>query len=56
MTNLANTLRDEGDFDESECFIDAMFASAKGGGARSARPSAVGVSRSWALWIGTIFR
>jgi transposase len=32
MTNLANTLRDEGGRDESECFIDASFASAKGGG------------------------
>src|SRR3569832_1024957 len=33
MTDLANTLRDEGALDESECFIDATFASAKGGGA-----------------------
>jgi transposase len=32
MTDLANTLRDEGGLDESECFIDASFASAKGGG------------------------
>ena len=32
MTDLANTLRDEGALDESECFIDATFASAKGGG------------------------
>ena len=32
MTGLANTLRDEGALDESECFIDATFASAKGGG------------------------
>ena len=31
MTDLANTLRDEGALDESECFIDATFASAKGG-------------------------
>ena len=33
LTDLANTLREQGDIDESECFIDAMFASAKGGGA-----------------------
>ena len=33
MTDLANTLRDEGALDESECFIAATFASAKGGGA-----------------------
>jgi hypothetical protein len=30
--DLANTLRDEVALDESECFIDATFASAKGGG------------------------
>ena len=33
LTDLANTLRAEGELDESECFIDATFASAKGGGA-----------------------
>jgi transposase len=32
LTDLANSLRDEGAIDESECFIDATFASAKGGG------------------------
>ncbi len=32
LTDLANTLRDEGGIDESECYIDAMFSSAKGGG------------------------
>jgi transposase len=32
LTDLANTLRDEGAIDESECFIDATFSSAKGGG------------------------
>jgi hypothetical protein len=31
LTDLANALRDEGEIDESECFIDACFASAKGG-------------------------
>ena len=30
---LANELRDRGEIDERECFIDATFASAKGGGA-----------------------
>jgi transposase len=29
---LANELRAQGEMDESECFIDAMFCSAKGGG------------------------
>jgi len=32
LTELANVLRDAGAVDESECFIDASFASAKGGG------------------------
>src|SRR5580700_9522401 len=32
LTDPANTLREEGAIDESECFIDATFASAKGGG------------------------
>ena len=32
LTDLANTHRDEGAIDESECFIDARFSSAKGGG------------------------
>jgi Putative transposase of IS4/5 family (DUF4096) len=31
-TDLANTLREESEIDESECFIDAIFSSAKGGG------------------------
>src|ERR1700752_4242681 len=33
LVDLANELRDRGEIDESECFIDATFASAKGGGA-----------------------
>ena len=32
LKDLANALREEGEIDESECFIDATFASAKGGG------------------------
>lgn len=32
IINLASAPRDEGAFDESECFIDPTFASAKGGG------------------------
>jgi len=32
LTDLANALRTQGDVDESECYIDATFASAKGGG------------------------
>ena len=33
MTDLANTLCDDSALDESGCYIDATFASAKGGGA-----------------------
>jgi transposase len=33
LTDLGNTLREQGQIDEEECFIDAMFSSAKGGGA-----------------------
>ncbi len=33
LTKLANTLGDNRAIDESECCIDATFASAKGGGA-----------------------
>lgn len=32
LTDLANVLREEGQIDESECYIDATFAFAKGGG------------------------
>ena len=34
MMDLANELHDRGDIDERESFIDATFASAKGGGAQ----------------------
>ena len=32
LTDLANALREQGAVDESECSIEATFASAKGGG------------------------
>ena len=32
LTSLANTLREQGEIDERESFIDATFASARGGG------------------------
>jgi hypothetical protein len=34
LTDIANELRDRGALDQEECFIDAMFAMAKGGGAK----------------------
>ena len=33
LTHVANELRDRGALDEEECFIDATFVMAKGGGA-----------------------
>src|ERR1700751_2514731 len=33
LTDIANELREKGVLDEEECFIDATFAMAKGGGA-----------------------
>src|SRR4249919_1614459 len=33
LTDVANELRDRGALDEAECFIDATFVMAKGGGA-----------------------
>jgi hypothetical protein len=33
LTDVANELREKGALDEEECFIDATFAMAKGGGA-----------------------
>jgi len=47
LVDLANELRDRGDIDESECFIDASFASAKGGGPKLARRAVARASRSW---------
>ena len=34
LTDVANELRDRGALDEEECFIDATFVMAKGGGGR----------------------
>jgi transposase len=40
LTQLANTLREKGAFDERESFIDATFASAKRGGDDIGPPAA----------------
>ena len=34
LTDVANDLRDKGALDEEECFIDATFVMAKGGGSK----------------------
>src|SRR5512132_980735 len=41
LTQLANTLPEEGELDERESFIDATFASVKGGDDASAKPAVV---------------
>ena len=40
LTDVANELRENGALDEEECFIDATFVMAKGGGRKSDQRSA----------------
>lgn len=47
LTDLANTLRDGGEIDESEYFIDACFASGKGGGEEIGPTRRGKVERRW---------
>src|SRR5438270_9098857 len=47
MTALARELSSRGAIDVREAFIDASFAPAKKGGARSAKQNAVREQRSW---------
>ena len=42
LVDLANELRDRGEINESESFIDPTFASAKGGGAEIPNSSGEG--------------
>jgi hypothetical protein len=49
MTALALKLTAKGGIDVREAFIDATFAAAKKGGARSERRSVARVQRSWQL-------
>jgi transposase len=44
---LATDLRERGELDLSECFIDGTFVVAKKGGAEWERPSGARVRRSW---------
>lgn len=44
---LAEDLRERGELDLSECFIDATFVVAKKGGSRWERPSGARVRSSW---------
>jgi hypothetical protein len=52
---IAVDLRDRGDLDLSESFIDGMFVPAKKGGGRWERPSAAKAQRSWQLQTAMVF-
>jgi transposase len=61
LTDLANTLREQGDIDERESFTDATFASAKGGcdeigktrRSRGVKILAIVDHRGLPLWVST---
>jgi hypothetical protein len=50
LMDIANNLRDKGVLDERECFIDATFVMAKGGGAEVGATKR-GKGMSWRLSI-----
>ena len=52
LVDVANTLRERGGLDESESFIDAMFSSAKGGGAEVGPTKRGKGVKSWGSWTG----
>lgn len=58
LTELANTMRDEGEIEEHECFNDATSASANGGGeeiGKTKRGKVVKIQWSAGYWfVGSI--
>lgn len=52
---IAVDLRDRGNLDLSESFIDGMFVPAKKGGTKWERPSAAKAQRSWQLQTAMVF-
>jgi transposase len=52
---LANDLRERGELDLSECFIDGTFVVAQKGGSGWERPSGARVQRSWPLQTALVF-
>jgi transposase len=52
---LASDLRERGELDLSECFIDGTFIVAKKGGSGWERPSGARVRRSWQLQTVVVF-
>jgi len=51
LTDVANELRDKGALDEDECFIDATFVMAKGGGSEIGTTKRGKGMKIMALWI-----
>ena len=56
LTQLANALREQGEIDERECFIDANLPRPRVVAMRLERPDAARVSRSWRLSIALVCR
>jgi transposase len=52
---LARDLRERGQLDPSEAFIDGTFAPAKKGGLKSAKPNVARGPRSWQLQTALVF-
>ena len=52
---LAEHLREAGELDLKECFVDGTFVPAKKGGDRWERPSAARAPKSWALQTAMVF-
>lgn len=55
LVKLAEDLRDRGQLDLEECFIDGTFVSAKKGGSKSGRPSEAREPRSWLSSTAMVF-
>ena len=52
---LATHLKEDGELDLKECFVDGTFVPAKKGGAASGKPSVARGPRSWALQTAMVF-
>ena len=55
LQELAHDLKERGDLDLSECFIDGTFVVAKKGGQGWERPSGAKVRRSWQWQTALVF-
>ena len=55
LVKLAEDLRDRGQLDFEECFIDGTFVPAKQGGSRSERPGGAREQTSWQSSTAMVF-